>query len=202
MAIITTAEVKTLLQISGSTYDSLIAALIPPLQSWIIEYTNNPFHSSKYISGATIAFVDSNPDTITDSGSGFVDAGFTDGIDIHVEGSKDNDGFYYVDTVTAGTLTLDSDDELIAESAGYDVLITRVRFPKSLKIVVAKLIGYDLNKNKMWGISDQSLGDYRVKFDGGGVKGGGYPQGLLLDLEPFRKVKFPRVTNNEQVGGD
>lgn len=76
------------------------------------------------ISAATIAFVDSNPDTITDSGSGFVAAGFKAGDTIRVSGSGSNDGVYTINTVAAGTLTLIAGDSLVAEVAGASVTIT------------------------------------------------------------------------------
>lgn len=76
------------------------------------------------ITGTTIAFVDSNPDTITDSGSGFVTAGFEAGI-ITVSGSVNNNGDFTVDRegISTGTLTLISSDSLTAEAAGATVTI-------------------------------------------------------------------------------
>ena len=77
------------------------------------------------IIGTTIAFVDSNPDTITDSGNGFITAGFVSG-SITVLGSTSNDGSYTIDTVAAGILTLISTDTLSAEVAGDSVTITQL----------------------------------------------------------------------------
>jgi hypothetical protein len=57
----------------------------------------------------TIAFVDSgdtSEDTITDSGSGFVTAGFVVGDTITVEGTTSNDGSYVLTGVAAGTLSV------------------------------------------------------------------------------------------------
>lgn len=71
----------------------------------------------------TLAFVDSSPDTITDSGNGFVTAGFSAGQRIEVRGSASNDGFYTIETVAAGTLTLISTDTLTTETAGANATI-------------------------------------------------------------------------------
>lgn len=73
-----------------------------------------------YISASTIAFVDggASNDTITDTGNGFVTAGFAAGDTIEVSGTVSNDGTYTILTVAAGTLTLYPDDELTNESAG------------------------------------------------------------------------------------
>jgi len=75
------------------------------------------------IDGVGIAFVDSDPDTITDSGSGFVTAGFQAGDKITVSGSTSNDGTYTVVTVAAGTLTLNASDSLSVEGASALVTI-------------------------------------------------------------------------------
>jgi hypothetical protein len=72
-------------------------------------------------SGTGIAFVDSNPDTITDTESGF--GSFVVGQKIRVIGSTSNDGEYTVAAVAAGTLTLDSSDSLTAEAAGDSVIV-------------------------------------------------------------------------------
>lgn len=89
----------------------------------------------------TIAFVDSDPDTITDSGNGFVTAGFKAGDIITVSGSTSNDGNYTIDTggVAAGTLTLIGGDTLTAEGAGDSVTIITA-LPGQL---VAGFFGWD-----------------------------------------------------------
>lgn len=74
-----------------------------------------------FIVANTIAFVDSNPDTITDSGSGLLTAGFVPGDEIHVEGTSNNDtngSPYTIASVVAGTITLDAGDSLTAEGSG------------------------------------------------------------------------------------
>lgn len=74
------------------------------------------------ITAATIAFNDLNPDTITDSGSGF--GSFRAGDKIVVSGSTSNDGEYTIATAAAGTLTLIAGDSLTTEAAGASVTIT------------------------------------------------------------------------------
>jgi len=82
-------------------------------------------HELAYIEAKTIAFVDSDPDTITDSGDGFVDAGFVDTDEITViTESTTNDGDYTIDgAVVVGVITLDAGDALSAEIAGQNVII-------------------------------------------------------------------------------
>jgi len=94
-----------------------------------IYHWNSPNFDLKWtnhnIAVNTIAFNDNgaNPDTITDSGSGFVTAGFVDGDKITISGSTSNDGDYTIDTVVAGTITLIATDELTTEIAGDNVTI-------------------------------------------------------------------------------
>ena len=71
-------------------------------------------------SGGNISFVDSGPDTITDSGSGFLTAGWDEtasvGDKITVVGTVNNNGTYTIAGVSAGTITLIGGDSLTAEN--------------------------------------------------------------------------------------
>ena len=73
----------------------------------------------------TIAFNENtaNADTITDSASGFLVAGFQPGDNITVSGSASNDGTYVIASVTAGTITLLARNDLATEAAGATVTI-------------------------------------------------------------------------------
>lgn len=87
------------------------------------------------MTAATIAFVDSNPDTITDAGAGFVTAGFKAGDTVIVTGSVSNDGTYTIDAggVAAGTLTLIATDTLTGELAGATVTLKGGDFTNDLR---------------------------------------------------------------------
>jgi hypothetical protein len=71
--------------------------------------------------GSTIAFVygGESADTITDSASSFVAAGFEDGDTFTISGSTSNDGDYEIVSVTAGTITL-ATGEITAAEDGID----------------------------------------------------------------------------------
>ena len=100
-----------------------------------IEYTalNEPFIAEAledmqvFIDGTTIAFVDGGggSDTITDSGSGFVTAGFEATDKIRVIGSASNDGDYQLTGASAGTLTM-ATALLTAETASESVTIYQI----------------------------------------------------------------------------
>lgn len=80
------------------------------------------------ITDDTIAFVDSDPDTITDSLSRFAKGGFIAGQNVTVVDSDDNDGTYLVASVITSTLILDAGEALVAESAGAYLTIGSVDF--------------------------------------------------------------------------
>jgi len=73
----------------------------------------------------TIAFSENTglSDTITDSASGLLVAGFQAGDQITVSGSASNDGTYVIASVTAGTITLLGRNDLTTEAAGATVKI-------------------------------------------------------------------------------
>ena len=87
----------------------------------------------------TVAFVDgvADADTITDSGNGFVVAGFEAGDQLVVTGSASNDGTYVVDTVAAGTITLKANESLTDELASATVTLKSSKhIPDGIKMVV------------------------------------------------------------------
>lgn len=190
MPIATVSEIKTLLQISVSTYDTLIAALIPPVQVFIVNFCNNNFiNPNIYLTGSSISFTHNalTADVISDADENFVEALFADGMDILVEGSYNNDGMYLVGTVAAGSLTLDTTETLVTEDEGVNVRITRIVFPKALKLPFSKLIQFDLSKRDK-SLKSFRLGDYSESYAGDGD----YPPGLLKSL-----IQFRRMYNND-----
>jgi hypothetical protein len=80
------------------------------------------------ITATTIAAVDAS-NTLTDSGSGFFDAGFLPGMFVIVSGftgAAGNNKVLLIEKVEAGTLTIDSGYDLADDAAGESVTITAV----------------------------------------------------------------------------
>jgi hypothetical protein len=90
-----------------------------------ITATTTPETLHPTYTAATIAFVDSNPDTITDTANKFLLKGFHAGDKIRVSGSVSNNKVFTIATVVAGTITLVAGDALTAELAGASVTITK-----------------------------------------------------------------------------
>ena len=100
-----------------------------------------------FIDGTGIAFVDGggSSDTITDTGSGFVTAGFGTTDKIRVIGSSSNDGDYQLTNAAAGTLTM-ATASLTAETAGESVTIYQI--PKAVTTSSADESSH-MNLNRM-----------------------------------------------------
>jgi len=100
-----------------------------------------------FIDGTGIAFVDGGggSDTITDTGSGFVTAGFAATDKIRVIGSASNDGDYQLTNAAAGTLTM-ATASLTAETASESVTIYQI--PKAVTTSSADESSH-INLNRM-----------------------------------------------------
>ena len=134
--------------------------------------------SDARIAAATIAFVEGGAtDTITDSGSGFSNAGFSAGMKIVVSGSGSNNGTYTLASVSSGTLTLTATtDDLTAESAGESVIITGAIPTK-----------YDIVQNKRYyDIPTDALKIIDIKI-----------KGHLNDNDEYRSI--PRLLDEPRV---
>jgi len=94
----------------------------------VVTTSGTPVNLAPYQVAITISFTANagvSADTINDSSSGFLTAGFKAGDKVVVSGSTSNDGTYLVDTVTAGVLTLNTDERLpLTEIAGDTVTLT------------------------------------------------------------------------------
>jgi len=100
--------------------------------------TNNEKEKGN-IMADTIAFVSGSPDTITDSDSNFLNKDFIAGSSCIVSGSTSNDGLHRIVSVTAGTLTLDTNVALTNESAGSTITITSVHVYKARTVTAGTI---------------------------------------------------------------
>ena len=195
MALITKDGVKGLLQISVSTYDSLIEFLVPVVRDFVIyDILQNKFKNPYvYLQASTISFATSTK-KISDSESGFLDADFHAYDNIIVEGSLRNDGIYEVITAAAASLTLDFTNDIIDfestenaltdEDAGESVRVTKIDYPRGLKIPVSQLFSYLLNKDALKGISSEGTGSYSVSYLND------LPKALLGEFAKYKKLSW------------
>jgi len=184
MALVKRSDVKTLLGIASATttYDDLIELMIEFMGEWLPTYLNNKFtNTNLYISVNTISFV---ANAISDSDSGIVTAGFAQDMDIYIQGSKHNNGFYVLSSVAAGVMKV-KDHTFVTETAEFTPVIYQVQYPKGLNIVTANLIKHQMTQGQNTGVASESIGDYSVSYDMSGI-----PMSLLQQLSPYKKVGF------------
>lgn len=191
---ISTAEVKTILGLTSSTYDTQIAALIPLVKSWVMSKLNNDFEVKRkypvdyydqrfnhkeviYLFTNTISF-DSVTKKITDSAGNFVNAGFRAGFDVKVQDSQYNDKVFSIDTVTATELTVSSVDTLVTEVNTYYTYLTLVQLPLGLKVPFSKIIDIELHK-----LNAESI---NVEQELSGV----YPPEIMEQLRQWKRPVF------------
>jgi len=97
----------------------------------IASVTVNTLTKMFIVSGTTYSFTPSSGSAkayISDSASGFVTAGFSAGDVIVVSGSASNDKSYTIFEVTASTITLIGEDELVSEASGATVTIAKENY--------------------------------------------------------------------------
>jgi len=191
MAIITVAEVKTLLGITASTYDTWIATLIPIVQDDLVCYLNNSFpdNNTKYES-ANISIQSSGP-YINDTSNPFTSYGFEAGMDIYVSQTWRNAGIYTISSISSSQIGLSSLDTMLAESStelygGNSILITRVNWPTGIKTTVSQIIWFNIKDIKGKDVKSKSLGPSSVTYHS--IEGGGYPQHIYSALRKYRRM--------------
>ena len=103
-------------------------------------------------SAGDLAFVDSNPDTITRATGSFVDDGFQVGqvLTIHsAEDSGNNDNDYVIANVTATTITLSASDSLIANAQDSKAVIGFEVPIEPLSVSPATMSGFSFGSDEI-----------------------------------------------------
>lgn len=187
--IATAAEIKTLLQITAVTWDTLIAALIPIVTDDVFNITNNPFYDGNvWAESDGLTFASAGGTITTDDATDFDYLHLASGDDILVEGSLRNDGFYPVTSKVDGVITITSPFTLSDETPPTDdpqvITIYKIRFPKGLKIAFARMVGFHIQNNEemMQGIKSESIGRHSVTYD---TEGRQYPGWVYEMLRPY-----------------
>lgn len=206
MALMTTAEVKSILGITASTYDSQIATFIPFVEDDLLAYLNNTFPDGYVFrqSGSDLSFVRGDSDTtdfIGDTGAEFIEKGFLDGMDIHVKtqhGSA-NDGLYNISSATTGKLKLtefgilidqDQNDTKDDHAIG-SILVSRVNWPNAIKLPAAKMVWSLIDNAKVSNVQSEKLDDYSVTYGSLTFAGSNaYPKTIIDMLNKWRRPVY------------
>jgi hypothetical protein len=181
--IVTVTEVKNLLQISNSTYDTFVKTMIPIVENVICDYCNKDFADSNYtyFLSNTISFSGSTNEI---NFTGIGNKQLVQNDTIRVYGSLRNDNPYTVETVNDDSIVVNDVNRLIDEDEGEGVFITRVKYPIPLKMIAAKMIKYDisLSENEV-GVKSEKIDDYSITYDD---KIMGYPSNVITQLNNYR----------------
>jgi hypothetical protein len=189
------SNVKAYLRISDAdaTRDALISLLIPIVYADIIAECNNFFRvpDCEKISDGIYFDVTGSVYKIMIP-SGFAAMGWPTGGTLIVSSSRLNDGLY---TIAAQADTYITTTEPIVDevqtTAGYDVRIDLVSFPKPLELIASRMIGYQLANSNSSGIESMSLGNYSETRK---ISSGGYPDELLKSLKNWKNMRTGRGT--------
>ena len=197
--IVTLAQVKALLQITSTTYDTVIQSLIPIVEDDVVRYCNTAFQDKHiYSEGSALAAVRGDPDTITDSMSNWVKYGFLAGMDVFIEGGNgSNLGVYQVATVAAATLTLTSVTRLVSQDIDDTddqplgvMRVSRINWPRGIEWPAAQMVWYHAKNPVATGeVVSEKIDDYSVTYSAGGSPTA-YPASILAGLNRYRLVKM------------
>lgn len=146
----------------------LISKRLYELESTIVQDRFSvTIYSEESYTADTIAFVDSDPDTITDTASQFVTEGFVAGMYIRTDEAS-NLGPFKINTAAAGTLTLVSTDSLTAAAAGSDVTITSEDDYCDLPTDFWGLIGKPWDEDKTYPLDPLPSQETRLQYPSAG----------------------------------
>jgi hypothetical protein len=180
-------------------YDNDIVTLLPLVQMDVLNYLNNDFEDeqTEYAS-ASITFVAGSSNYIKDTGHlpttstgyAFSTAGFEVGMDVLIRGSYKNWGLYNISSITANSSRIKfASTEFISERPRLNYIeISRVRWPKDLKLAIAQIIWFNLEKARSKDVQSRSLGPSSVTYVA--LKDGAYPESIYGMLAKYRNCTF------------
>jgi hypothetical protein len=181
--IITLNETKSLLQITDTTKDTLITNLIPIVEQAICDYCNNEFIDEyfDYINSSSIIFESIDNSISLNNISNYK---FNVNDSIRIFNSLSNNQTFTIYSISTNSIIVDDIDTIIDENEGYPITLTRIIYPKPLKIIAFKMIDYNLEKITP-GLTSESIDDYSFTIM---ELNECYPKNILAGLNKYRKL--------------
>lgn len=177
--IMTVAELKK--YIATDAEDQALEAKLQGLELLIRAYTNNNFQ---------VRAVRREADVV--GGLFIVEAltPFNVGDTVQVTDSTLNAGLYTVKSVTDSTFTV-NESGLREE---IDVLCTLVEYPEDVKMGVANMLKWELDRREKVGLASETISRHTTTFiDLTGENASmGYPKALIDFLFPYMRARFGR----------
>jgi len=179
--IITLAQVKTLLQISGSTYDALISALIPEAEAKYLQIRGIPFtriQGDITASDNTVSNIALYPTSNYKSYDAVNHSEYVERMEYLYSAAQSVDS--YVTDIDIDNNTIELYDA--SSTTATDVLFTV--YPQGAKMAAAKIIGYLMNKNSQNGMMSESIGSYSYS-KGADSNAYGIPNDIVQSIKRF-----------------
>lgn len=204
--IATLSEIKTLLGISVSTYDSKISLNMPIVENFIckfcnddfVEYTNRlPSTPRVLIQSNEISFVNSTNslDSATVDLSSYRIAV---GDNLRVYGSYHNNKVFTISSIASGSIVFDSVNTVKDENYGDYLTIARIVYPEDLKQVYAFMINFNINKDSLKGLKSETILGYSYTLSDNNKSG--YPDSAISELYNYRKILKRPLFNADSIG--
>lgn len=178
--IITLAQVKSLLGMSGTAKDSLISALIPEAEAKYLQIRNIPFLQ---ITASALTGDKTLTGILIYPGQDFYST--ADGMSGTPSVYLNRMEYIYGNGIDSYITDIDTSANTIELSAASGVNVTDGIFtiyPQGAKLTVAKMIKYLMNSNSMSGLQSESVGSYSWSASSDGTQFG-------LPSEIYKSIK-------------
>ena len=184
--IATLDEIKTILSITDTTYDTFINIMIPVVQEEIVNYCSSRFTNQTFgVYSNALVFVSDGIDYDYITGD-FENISFQVGAEIFIKNTKLNDGYYTIQSKTDEKIEVTSIGTMISETVSSYVNINQTKYNSSLKLAMSYMI-QDRIDSKPNSIKSEKMGEYSVSFaDNTNVNS--YPDSIIAILKPFRRL--------------
>jgi len=185
--IITRTEAKSLLQITNTDNDSFIDMNLPIIEQVICDYCNTDFIDKQfdYFSSGSISFINSdNSINLT----GIENKKLVANDSIRVYKSLRNNQSYTIDSVNTGKIIVNSLDTITDEDEGEGVYITKINYPRPLKLTASKMLNFliaDLDEDKTPGAKSEKIDDYSITYEDNYQ---GFPLSIMKALNTYRQL--------------
>jgi hypothetical protein len=185
--IITRSEAKALLKITNTDQDSFIDLNLPTIEQIICDYCNTDFINKQfdYFSSGSISFI-SEDNSI--NMSGIENKKLVAGDSIRVYKSLRNNQTFTIDSVSTGKIIVNNIDTITDEDEGKGVYITKITYPKPLKLTAAKMMNFliaDLDEDKTPGAKSEKIDDYSITYEDDFQ---GFPLSIMKALNFYRQA--------------
>lgn len=204
--IATLTEIKTLLDISVSTYDNKIKLNMPIVEQFIcnfcknnfVDYSNTvPSYPRVYIQSDEISFVNST-NSLDSSTLDLSSYKLAVGDNLRVYGSYHNNKVFTISSISSTSIVFEDVNTVKDEDYSEFITLARIIYPEDLKKVYAFMINYNLNKDNLKGLKSETILGYSYTLSDNNKSG--YPDSAISELYNYRKMLLRPLFNANTSG--